>query len=343
MVGYVGLLAGCGAAAIVGARCNRAVRRRNGRHVQDGGGQHWLSHRATLAIHGRERARHDQCASVPARLGIGSFLFQSAVVGCVACRILIAQWWNPVSWWGDVGGAVSAVGNAVKQLIHDGVDFAIRTVEAIVDAGFHILTATIDDAIGLIGDVYHFAQSVWSEVVHIVTVDLPHWIDYAINVAAGWVHDVEHALDDVFHWAADAVGSILHEIESLSDWIWHNIIDPVFNWIDHAVDWWWHLIDGWWNTIYRDVIEPIEHLLQQAWHLVNVVWDWVFHVAYDIVQICIKAEKWLVWFAEHPYSGFEEIVHDAASEFTLSHIINLANTADNYLDDILNDAAKVLG
>jgi len=212
----------------------------------------------------------------------------------------------------------------------------------VVDAGFDYVAAVFDDVESGIADAWSWITNTWDTVAHIVTVDIPEAYDYAANFATVLYHDALRYGDEILHDAEGWINDLAHEIEAASDWVIKNIADPVFNWIDHAADFVGHLIESAWDGFYRDVVKPIADLLHEVYQWADVLWGWYWKVAADVIETCIKAFDWLVWFALHPYAGFEEIVHDALNEYSLEYIVKLANSADDYLDPILEDFARAI-
>ena len=256
--------------------------------------------------------------------------------------MIIGSWWDPGSWWHSIAGDVSAAENEVKRLIRSGVDWAIKQVESVVDMGFGFVAAVIHNITNDIANAWSWIHNTWSSVINILDHAIPDGLHWVEGEAVGWYHDALHYADDVFGWARNAFDIARHDLAAYGDWVLHEIVDPVFSWIEHAADFVGHLIAAAADRFYHDVILPIWHALDNAYHWAETLWDWYLRIARDVVDVCVKAFDWLVWFALHPAAGFEEIVHDSLNEFSLSHIIELSNTADDWVDGILDDFAKVI-
>lgn len=335
-------VAGCFAAAIVGALAVGAVRRRHDRDLQTDGWDDRPSHGPAVPVHRRQRPRSDRRTGERGGVGVVAVVIHAAAVCGVLCRLVLADWWDPGSWWSSLAGDVSSAAGEVKRLVRQGVDAAVRQVERVIDSAIDAVERTFDTIRSDASAAWGWINSIRGDIIHIWSVDIPNAWHHALDVAAGWVHNVEHALDSLRHDAAHWFDIVRHEAATALDAVVRDLVDPVIRWVERAEHWIQAHFASWWDEIYRHVINPILKDLRTALHYAEALWDWYWHQAKDMIEICIKAEKWLVWFAEHPFTALEDAGRMLVNEFSIKSIERDFHEVETHVDQWAEDFGKLL-
>ena len=341
-VSYGRFLAGCGAAAVVGALTLWAIRGCDDRLVQDGTRDGRSDHRPDVPVQPDDGPRPDQSTGGPVGRRLVALGVASSAVCGILLAVVLASWWNPGSWWSSLSGDISSAGAEVKRLIRQGVDSAIRQVESVIDSGFHAVDATFDVVRGAIDITAHNAAT-W---VDWAKQESEAGLDSLRHDAAVWVDQARHEaavlLDSLRHDAAVWVDAARHEAAVALDDVVRDLIDPVIRFLDRIETWWKEHIAAWWDDIYRDVIAPIVHDLRIAYDWADELYHWYIDTARTWIETIIKAGDWIVWFAEHPFQAFEDGGRDLAEAFSLRTIEGWLDRAEDDVDQWSEDFARLI-
>lgn len=224
---------------------------------------------------------------------------------------------------------------------------AIKSAIDLVDGAFHLFNFLYTLAL----DALQAAVSVITQEIN----NIAAWIDTVDASIWGWINglisDFYHGvllpifdgIRSVYDAAVAELRSLYASVVGALDWVVANVIDPVVTWVENAPG----IVGGWiadgWNTFYANVVAPLIATAQMYYHEIDQIWDFVWHVAYDIIALCIKAEEWLILFAEHPVSSLEGLAHDVTSTTTLQWVVNTAKGADQQVENLADTFAQWLG
>lgn len=289
-----------------------------------------------------------QCRQVVGRTGrhdLGGSLFVlrvAVVLSALVLRVLVGQWWNPVTLWDDiVGGATDAWGT-IKSWIY----WAIRHA---VDA--------IDDSINFVKEAYDLALSlVWGAINTVWgwAATAVNWVDNAWNTVSGWIWDAVvgfyrdvilpaiRLVDEAWQYAWNALDYVVHAIENTATYVFDHFIAPAFDWIVHAAETVGRWIGDAVGAFYHDFILPIIDSVTKAWEWIVKADAFLFHVLYDVWTVLVKAWDWIVWFALH---SFDDIFHtlERGPDF-LNHawLTQTAESSDEWANRLVDDLEKIL-
>lgn len=218
--------------------------------------------------------------------------------------------WNPLHWarnvWDDIWHVGSSVVNAIVDAVSSAIDLlanaandAINWVhdtlsDAIMSAldGIQRLWHAIDD---VLNKAWHFADNVWHSLD-----------DFIRRVAADVWGGISNALHQAIDFAGNVLQSALHAIEHAVGWVWNEA--------QHLVERAWHDLQNWTQNaidlVIRDIIGPILRFADQIWHDIYPMFKWFTQAIVDIIEICIKAAEWLIWFGEHTFEFFYHLGSD---------------------------------
>lgn len=252
-------------------------------------------------------------------------------------------WWDPASWWSAAGDLTSDVISDIEGWVKRAINLALTAYDDAVG----VVIRGIDDFLAEISRAVNAADSViaslYDYAVNIVDSVIPRAIDWLAGQAWGWVQDAYHdalaGIDQLGQWAQDAVNAVVGSL----DWLYQNVLLPVAHWVENAGQWVAQVLASWWDTIWRDVIAPV--FADVAWLVDNVPgWiSWLEHVAYDEIQLLIKAGDWIEWFAVHSFDDLWQLAAGAPRAFTSSWLSSSASDLDAAAQDVENFLASLLG
>jgi phage-related protein len=213
------------------------------------------------------------------------------------------------------------------------------------------LTNLVDDAInfftGIPGDIKRFVQGAINAALDVLKGPIDWLSD---NVRNLWDH-ITGVADGLTHFVNDVYnGAVRYAREGL-DWLRDSLIryvDDVRHWAGNAIDWVGRRIEdiyGWAQAalaemgrfINDNVLQPLwhglqdltawvnDHVFQPLWHFANDIWQhlldgfksifgtlgdilkWLWDVGYKIADLVLHAAEWLAFFALHTFSWFHDL------------------------------------
>ena len=218
----------------------------------------------------------------------------------------------------------------------------MRKVESVYDSAFQSVDKTLHDAKADVGNAWNHIRATADSVAHILAHDIPDAYHRAVNTATTYYHDAEHDLGRVEAKADAWYHDALNAVSAAVTFVQKKMIDPLWNEIHSVVSSIGHEIDSWWNGVYKVTIAPLVSIADAAYHEADAVYHWFVNTAESIVAVCVQAEGWLLWFAANPLAGWHEIIADALDSFSVGEIVQLAQSGDQYVDNILSDFAAML-
>jgi hypothetical protein len=257
--------------------------------------------------------------------------------------VVVAQWWNPTTWW----GTVSSLGSAAIQDIENWARDAISKAFAIYDAGLQFVLGLTDSLINAalagVDAVAHNLSGIAGQLYGVIVSTIPNAIQGLWDTALGWVHDAENAaswaLGLVQGWATELFQYIESDVESL----WTNYIAPAFDWVENAEGWLVSRLTGWADDMIAFIGGVISSAVGAVENDVQGLADLVDHEVLDAVHVVEKAWDWLVWLGEYPLHEVEAILSDPASLFPGGFIRQAGSDVGSYAQGIEGAWETMLG
>lgn len=266
----------------------------------------------------------------------------------LAVRQLAGQFdWDPLSWGSSIVnwviGAGSRAYDDIKGLILKVVGDAFATLHnllkeavGVIDGAIEVLSHGLDTVVGWIGDadswlsahVLAMLRGFWGEVEPIVT---------------GWLGDLRNWAGDALDALGRGLSAVIGGVATALDYVWHDLVDPVLNWIAHAADFVGHWVDVWWDAVWNATIGPALDLLAHVWGLVQQLWHFLTVTWVDVWHVLDKAWDWLIWLALHSWEDLVALFEGTSESVTPGAIRALASPDDRVLQLISDGFERIIG
>lgn len=278
-------------------------------------------------------------------------LFIGLVIFWLLRRAILAQWWNPVTWFNDAKSAAIGSFDEVKKwvlkIVHSAALGLEHNFNTIIGSLTNVITeasnAVATLALETVGQISGGIASLFNHVSAITkTIE-----DYAL----GLVHAAEAAANYGIQQVKNLAETGLAAVQATINYLNNTVIGPIVNWVANADSWFLNHVSQWWDTIYHDVILPVAHTAETAASdALNAV-TWIGETGIYIADLVLKAADWLIWFGEHAFSDLLSLPGVIENLFTWSNISDwikqyegdLASLAGSEVDKLTGQPKKPKG
>jgi phage-related protein len=232
------------------------------------------------------------------------------------------------------GGVADDVWSAIKGAVGNAIDRALSWVWDGIWNVWSWLSGFVDEVTGWVANAVNQA---WAWVQDAITAAW-NFAQSVANEAWGWVQGVWGWIESVGAWlvgVANSIGAWIQQaVNNVTDWVlarilelWHGVIEPALGVLHDAI--------GFAVTQVTSLICAVDHLVQIVSQKLEGLLAYVANDVVKIVNVCLKAFEWLVYFATHPFSFFTDLfkeLFDKGSEWTMAQVVGLIRKEGDQLE-----------
>jgi hypothetical protein len=214
--------------------------------------------------------------------------------------------WNPIKWGEGLLGYAAGVGKSVYNFVTQAIETAVNLVENDIASAADFAATIIEDvkswAVQGFNDIEGYLEAIYRDLV----ADIDTAADYAANIAEGILARAESLFntaigtaESLYNKAVQYAEQGLAYVENLAEALANNALKAAESFANTV-----------WNNgikqFYDSMIAPILADAKQALSWAGTMWKWFETGVVDFWDILVKATDWIVYFAEHPFSLFEQ-------------------------------------
>lgn len=225
---------------------------------------------------------------------------------------------------------------SAAKAVFDGVMTLVNDFVSTVNQTFSIIWGTFQD-IGR--TVVSLTETATDLAVHVI----PDAINGALDTVSQWVHD---AVDAAARFVNDAVSFLQPLIDAVSnslDFVWHQILDPVVQWVEHAYD----TVSGWIaaaaDAFYHDVIVPILDSVRSIFDELAKVADYLWNRAYTVIEFLWHLAEVIGLDLLHPERFIEQMADAVRGNLLAREAEDVAHVVTEGAGDVVETVTRWLG
>jgi hypothetical protein len=339
----IGYMVCCWAAANLYSQSKRAIRRRNGHHIQDGTGCSGIGHRSKgelLPGSGKAVNRH---ASARNRCSTWAHGLVYYIAACAYCAQIVLGLGSIDNLYHDWINGAKGISQDVQNWVQDGINWVVSGISydlGLVTDAWH---DAVNDLAATVAGISQLASEAWAGVEQLATEVGAKIEAVAADAWKGVTDAISAALNDLSSWVHDAIADVSGAIDSLSNFVYTDIWGPFSRALDavgHDIS---TFVDKAVKDFYSDVILPIARGLADVVTVATDAWDWVEHTGVDIATTVYKAADWLAWMGIHSIEDIGDLITGGFNDLSLSQILSYRSNAESYIDTFADWIEKALG